>query len=402
MTPGSDREPDTDDSDPNDLFAIDRQLGWLISVCGPLLMIGLTVPELADAADFAGWWNVTGAVLAAAIVVAAVAGRRLPGSLLRRWWVIAPSAGAILFATSFLAYRGPDPDTVVPWAWTFEAILVTYLVLWLPVGPAIAGAVVSGLLPALSGLLVLGHVPDAVAAQTPIHVSNLVFVVLFAGMRTRLVRLRAAERHARDLDEQRVRAAADTEQRRRLAGVVHDDVLSVLTAATAFTGPPPPTLRTEARRALDMLNPDPDPDPNPDDGARPLDTAAAREHLLATVAAIDPRCPVRARCEPGTAPAGVVDAVVAAAAEAVRNSLRHAGPDARRGVDATFTPTTIRVEVTDDGTGFDPDTVDPARLGVRGSITARMRSVPGGDATIDARPGHGARVVVTWRCRPGG
>lgn len=373
-------------------FAIDRQLGRLISVCGPLLMIGMTVPTLADAANFAAWWNIIGAILAATILVGAVAGHRLPARVLRAWWVAGPAVGAVLFGTAFLAYHGPDPDPVVPWVWTFEAILVTYPVLWLPVWGAISGAVVSGLLPALSGLLVLGRVPESVAALTPIHVSNLAFIVLFAGMRARLNRLRAAERRAGDLDEQRVRAAADAEHRRRRTAMVHDHVLSVLTAAAAFTGRPPPALRAEAREALRRLD-----GPPLGTGEHPLDTAAARDRLLTGLASIDPDCPVRSRVAPGTVPGDVVDAVVGAAAEALRNSLRHAGPGATRVVDATFDPAAIRVEIIDDGPGFDPAAVDAARLGVRASIAARMRSVPGGDATIDTRPEQGVRVVASWR-----
>lgn len=382
-------------TEPDDMFAIDRQLGWLISLCGPLLMLGTTVPVLSGVADFAPWWNVVGAVLVTMTLAGAALGRALPARLLRAWWVAAPLLGMMLFGTTFLAYRGSDPDAVMPWVWTFEAVLVTYQVLWLPMWAAAMGAVVSGLLPALSGLLVLGSLPTAIAVQTPIHVSDVVFIALFAGIRGRLRRLKATERHAEELDESRVRAAADVRRRRRLAAVVHDEVLATLTAANAFTGRPPASLQAQASHALSILELAPFTETGTPD--LPVDAATARDRLTGDLREIDPDCAIDLRADAGMLPAPVADAVVAAAAEALRNSIRHAGPGAARAVRGRLSPQLVQVEIADDGRGFDLATIGPARLGVRSSIIQRMRSVPGGNARIDTRPGHGARVELSWR-----
>lgn len=382
-------------ADPADLLATDRQLGWMISVCGPPLMVGMTLPVLAQATDFAPWWNVAGVGLAVGVVTGALAGRVLPLPLLRGWWIFAPLLGMALFATSFLAFDGADPAGVVPWIWTFEAVLVTYQVLWLPGWVAGAVAACSGLLPALSGWLVFGAVPAAVAAQTPAHVSNVVFIALFVGMRGRLRRLKAAERHTRQLDDTRMRAGADARHRHRLATVVHDDVLATLTAAAAFTDRPPAALRAEAAHALAML--DVAPPAQADCPERPVEAAAALDRLLTHLRAIDPHCSISARADPGTLPAAVPAAMVGAAAQAFSNSVRHAGPDATRRVRAEFAPHRVWVEIADDGCGFDPATVDPGRLGLRTSVVGRMNSVPGSAARIDAAPGRGVRVTLTWQ-----
>ena len=41
--------------------------------------------------------------------------------------------------------------------------------------------------------------------------------------------------------------------------------------------------------------------------------------------------------------------------------------------------------------GFDPDTIDPDRMGVRGSIIERVKRA-GGQAIIRTRPGQGSEV----------
>lgn len=99
---------------------------------------------------------------------------------------------------------------------------------------------------------------------------------------------------------------------------------------------------------------------------------------------------------PGEVPRGVVETVGAAAAEALRNSVRHAA-GAERVVGVVVSPGLIEVSVEDRGPGFDADRVDEQRLGIRGSILERMRSLPGGAAVVESRPGSGTRVVVTWR-----
>jgi signal transduction histidine kinase len=89
-------------------------------------------------------------------------------------------------------------------------------------------------------------------------------------------------------------------------------------------------------------------------------------------------------------PVAVVDVLESATAEALRNSIIHAGDDADRTVTLRIAAEGIRVTVLDDGCGFDPASVSPHRLGLAVSILARVRSLPGGAA--DA----GTRVEIRW------
>ncbi|MEO5535930.1 MAG: ATP-binding protein [Pseudolysinimonas sp.] len=97
-----------------------------------------------------------------------------------------------------------------------------------------------------------------------------------------------------------------------------------------------------------------------------------------------------------TIPADAAQAIVEATAEALRNSIQHAGP-AERAVHAHVARGVVEVTVLDDGVGFVTSQVRDGRLGVAISILDRMHAVPGGRAAVVSRPGVGTRVSIGWR-----
>ena len=104
--------------------------------------------------------------------------------------------------------------------------------------------------------------------------------------------------------------------------------------------------------------------------------------------------------EPARVPGPVVAALASATREALANVAGHAGTG-RAGVEVSVTPGEasgsgrIQVIVRDAGCGFDPDLVDPARLGVRRSITERVEDW-GGSAAVQSAPGQGTTVYLCW------
>ncbi|MBO4206883.1 ATP-binding protein [Micromonospora echinofusca] len=84
---------------------------------------------------------------------------------------------------------------------------------------------------------------------------------------------------------------------------------------------------------------------------------------------------------------------VSVAAEALTNGQRHR-PGAAVSIDVMSTDDALRVEITDDGPGFDPDMVPAHRCGIREAIVGRMRSV-GGDTAVTSGPA-GASVTLRW------
>ena len=101
-------------------------------------------------------------------------------------------------------------------------------------------------------------------------------------------------------------------------------------------------------------------------------------------------------------PVPVAVAIVRAVREALANVISHAGTaeawvdvcPAAPGGDVAVTGG-IRVTVRDAGAGFDPARVDPARLGLRSSITERIADW-GGLASIRSAPGEGTEVSLCW------
>jgi signal transduction histidine kinase/phage shock protein PspC (stress-responsive transcriptional regulator) len=90
-----------------------------------------------------------------------------------------------------------------------------------------------------------------------------------------------------------------------------------------------------------------------------------------------------------------VQALVRAAREAMVNAAKHSGAD-KIDVYAEVDEERVEVFVRDRGQGFDPDTVDEDRMGVRGSILDRMAR-HGGTAQIRSSPGNGAEVRLEIR-----
>src|SRR6266571_748049 len=112
--------------------------------------------------------------------------------------------------------------------------------------------------------------------------------------------------------------------------------------------------------------------------------------------------------EPAPVPGPVTAAMAHATREALANVAAHAGTG-RAQVTVGMTPpggpaATGRIQVTirDAGAGFDPGKVDPARLGVRRSITERVEDW-GGSASVESAPGEGTTVRLCWPAAgPGG
>jgi signal transduction histidine kinase len=93
-----------------------------------------------------------------------------------------------------------------------------------------------------------------------------------------------------------------------------------------------------------------------------------------------------------------VRALVAASREALVNAARHAQVSTVS-LYAEVEPEQVSVFVRDRGVGFDPETVEPSRHGVRGSIIGRMER-HGGRAEIISTTGEGTEVRLTMPLQP--
>lgn len=188
-----------------------------------------------------------------------------------------------------------------------------------------------------------------------------------------------------------VRARAD--ERRRFDELTHDSVMSTLLAAAREGSSV--ELARQASRTLDAID---DMQSGADDDQQ-LGAAQSVAVIQAVVAAIDPglRVDVDTQLPDVVFPAGVVRTLASATSEALRNSVVHAGPLTTRSVRVALAEgPSLRIEIADDGVGFDPASVPPHRLGIAVSIHGRLRQLPGGSSSVVSRPDHGTRVSVSW------
>jgi len=202
--------------------------------------------------------------------------------------------------------------------------------------------------------------------------------------RSLLIRLRT--------DASRARA------RRRADNFIHDRILSVLKVIPTESTEPA-QLRAGAREALtDLDTAAAEPD---EPSARSSELLAALTRRLRAIGGDDVVISDSITKDLNL-PQETAQALVDAAAEALRNSLTHAaGPDRgpiMRTAALRSDADGVTITVSDDGRGFDPERAPISRHGVSGSIIARMRDAQG-QARIDSSPGAGTTVTLSWNPR---
>lgn len=261
-------------------------------------------------------------------------------------------------------------------------------------------------------------------------------------------RLDAAVRATQATLEAGAASASRVRAGRVVASMVHDRVIAALVTASRVRGASDEEVRHQARQALEVMLPTAQDAPGADPGRHDLaDLEAALRQVVQDQVGGRCRTVVRAELlDPRMAlPAPAWEALLLAAQEAVRNVRRHAVPAAGPGVPGggmeagvpgggspgggvtggrgssevteiggppgggVTLSVTLRgqvagvvIEVVDDGPGFSLSRLSPERMGLRGSVLARMESLEGGGARVESEPGQGTRVILTWEPSGGG
>ncbi|QZY51516.1 sensor histidine kinase [Leucobacter tenebrionis] len=373
---------------------VDRPLGQLVAVLG-LLVAGMLYIRVYDAVPAMSlWWHLL--ILAGILptVTVALLSPVLPLQLLRALWITIPALGYLTTLLTFFAYEGGEAGTFVALQWWMCMSYASFLAVWLRPGPAIGVAATAGLLPGISAVLGLGYLPAGAGRFVLVQMGFFVFASIFAAMRAEMIRYHEAQQIAKAEQIASAFAAARARADAWFVRFVHDHVLATLAAAIRFTGPPPQEVSASARRTLQMLQ-DPgvpggssSPDLSPMELAHRLSAQLDTMlwHLVLTPAAGFEEIP-----------ADAARALEDASAEAVRNSLRHAGDPVPRRFTAQLSARRVSILIEDDGAGFDMAASFAQRLGIRASIVQRMREVDGGSATVTSSPGRGTTVRLEWR-----
>ncbi|MFC9789085.1 sensor histidine kinase [Rhodococcus sp. NPDC127528] len=366
---------------------------------GYVFYLLLLLPSILGQAELLDWWwtplaaaAVFGSGLAFGAATIAVDTRAL-----RVAGAVAAVAYLVAIATWPLAWNGPPlMNGQGVWLSTFPGVAsLAAVAAW---RPAIAfGYMVI----ACAGAQLMNYVARDPAMTSPL-IPDIAFAIMYctlfvgaAVMALHTGRLLdettdATHRAAASAAARRARAV----ERERFDALIHDGVMSTLLSASRLGATASVSRQaTITMRQLDALR--------TGTGLHErFDSAEILTHLRTAATEVDENVVLkvnrRQHSDALTMPAEATRAVGAALAEALRNSIRHAGDDADRAVEVAMTPDLLSVRVSDNGKGFDPRTVPPHRLGVAVSIVGRMRQLPGGSARIDSRPSEGTRVHLTW------
>ena len=368
------------------------------------LLVPLTAPAWVHAAveqspALAGWWEMLSGI---AIGVSALwlVGTGLAGTTSRL------PAAALAAAVALALFSWPlavvDPVAAsdgLPWLW-----------LILPLACAAVASLGSVVLSVLYGFAVgtaygfirledIGGAGEStVALLEALLVASMsvgLTLVVVAGVQA-AERLDSAAARSAEASALASRAATADRTRRELDAVVHDTVLAALHAAVRQTSPEQvPALAADALRrleeaeAVEWLREGPVPD---------TELGVRLERGLAAVAPAADLTVVPFGALPPAAARAVADATL----EAARNARRHGGGggvppyvSVWLGPGPEGSGATVEARVSDDGIGFDPELVPPARIGLAVSVVERMRRA-GGDAAVRTSPGRGTTVRLTW------
>ncbi len=223
-----------------------------------------------------------------------------------------------------------------------------------------------------------------------------IVIIIITMLRQAATGVDGAQATALDRYAHAVRQHATEVERVEVDSIVHDSVLTTLISASRARTPEATHLAaTMASNTMGYLRNAAA--ASPDDGSM-LRISTLADRVAYAVGEHDGAFEYRARSL-GTRsmPSHAADAVYAAAAQAMINSVRHAGDDsvtrwvAVRGL----TPAGIEVVVGDTGSGFILSDIAEERLGVRVSILERLAN-SGGRAVIASAPGDGTIVTVRW------
>jgi signal transduction histidine kinase len=338
-----------------------------------------------------------GLPVAAALIAPRVSIRTL------RIFAATHAASALVFLLLWVPAMGGAtlPIESTPWLININAVAMTTAALALPTMAAwtymVSVAAACGVVRFLS----YG------GGEWQLAFEDAVMVALFSSVMITLVQLSlqaarkqdAAASIAEDAAVRSAMAASARRSRTVYESFAHDDVLGTLLAASRNVEGGAGESVKSALRALRKL------DAFHDLHTPELALTAPQLEALLRASVLTTEQPFEVRyegspVEAASTPANVSNALAEALREALRNSELHAtrtdGKSVTRHCRATIGPTSVTIEVTDDGNGFDLRKIGVDRLGVRVSILRRINSIPGAAATVRSSRRHGTSVILAW------
>lgn len=380
---------------------IERVVGHCVGGFG-LIFAVQTYPAMLDQLDSLK----PGIGVALSVGIFGALGLTAIAALVSRYIKLASGLVAVLYLAALLAWPAMlvTPDAVLdgkPWLWYLctvaTACAAVSFPLWWATSYTLLAPIVYGILRVLPAG---GSAEPMIGALDTFYAILLCSVVLIiiTMLRQATAAVDAAQGTALHTYAGAVRQHATEVERVQVDSIVHDTVLAALLAAAAASTPKGAELAAGmAEDAVIQLN---------DAGSIP----AGEENLVSFLALkarirsladrIDePIEFISCDAETLNLPAHVGDALYAASAQAIVNSIQHAGiPGGAVARSVRMNANLLggcTIEIADSGIGFDPARVPSDRLGLRISIRERVATA-GGVVHVRTGPGRGTSIVIEW------
>ncbi len=299
------------------------------------------------------------------------------------------------------AWMGATASGAAPWLWMCIGVAAVCAAMATTVAVGFGYTVVAALSfgavrmsPSGGSLDALGAMQDVLTLLV-LPTALLLLIQFFANA---VEELDATTAQSQQVEADRAIDRALSHRRTVLDGIIHDQVMTTLVAAVQ-TDQPRGEVADLARSAVNSLAEA----AAPTDVGQPLSPHQLARLIEDMVEAVCPQAVVIVDSESdGVAvSASVASTLGQAAREAALNVTRHADAETvtiEISARLVGDDQRVKVDVRDDGRGFDPNAIAEGRFGIRVSLIERMAGI-GGTVDIASRPGSGTLVSLRWNGR---
>ena len=313
---------------------------------------------------------------------------------------------AVLYLAALVAWPAlvATPDGVLdgkPWLWYLCTVATSCAAVSFSLWWAMTYTLVAPLAYGIVRVLPAGgHAEPMLGALDAFYAILLgqVVLIIITMLRQATAAVDTAQTNALQTYSSAVRQHATEVERVQVDSIVHDSVLAALLSAAAAGTPKGAELAyTMAQDAITRLN---DAGSNTPSDDSMVAFSRLKERIRSAAARFDePIEFIDCDAENLSLPAHAAEALYSASAQAIINSVQHAG----RPGEAVARTVRMNVnllggcviEIVDTGVGFDPATVPSERLGLRISIRERIISA-GGMVHVRTAPGQGTSILIEW------
>ena len=360
--------------------------------------IALSIPILIEYAFDHG---IVGALAMPLAILVALLGLAIAAFLLPRPWVVVAylalaGAGAVAFELSLIAAH---PAIANDGLFLLNRPAVSLVLIGVGATTTLSGITWSAI-----GFLVSTLVTVVVSTVTHAPLSTgwgpLLIFAAYVLAYLLLQAIQASQRRRLpnfdDLEKETLRLGAEENLRARVAAAVHDTLLNDLSIVMTAPDELVDRVRARLREDLDTLTSAEWQHESSEVTVTDDQDSSLRNQVMLVISDLQWRGLTVHVTGSGSGIYRIAPEAATAIVDAIRacleNVLRHAGTTVAE-VDLAYTPEDIAIMVSDEGAGFDMDSVAADRLGLRQSVVERIRSV-NGSVRIWSTPGAGTSVLM--------